>query len=95
VVVYSGRGFHVHVLDKESYGLSVQERQKIADEVKQAGFHIDAWVTSGEMRLIRLPYSLNGLVSRIVLPLKKAELEKFNPITDERCLPKFLTENTS
>jgi DNA primase catalytic subunit len=89
-VVYSGRGFHIHVLDKAAYELTMQERQKIAEQTKQRGFPIDAWVTAGEMRLIRLPFSLNGLVSRIVLPLKKAELENFNPISDKRCLPKFL-----
>ncbi|MCW4023716.1 MAG: DNA primase [Candidatus Bathyarchaeota archaeon] len=89
-VVYSGRGFHIHVLDQAAYELSMVERQKIAENAKAAGFHIDAWVTSGEMRLIRLPFSLNGLVSRIVLPLQKDELEKFDPITDKRCVPKFL-----
>jgi DNA primase catalytic subunit len=93
-VVYSGRGFHLHVLDPEAYMLKPQERLAIAQQVKQAGFHIDEWVTSGEMRLIRLPYSLNGLVSRIVLPLKKDELESFDPAVDERCLPKFLGKVT-
>ncbi len=88
--VYSGRGFHLHVLDKKAYLLSTQERLQFAQEVKKEGFHIDEWVTSGEMRLIRLPYSLNGLVSRIVLPLKKDELGSFDAIYDERCLPKFL-----
>ncbi|XHH08537.1 MAG: DNA primase [Candidatus Bathyarchaeia archaeon] len=88
--VYSGRGFHIHVFDKEAYQLNPKQRLEIAQEVKQAGVHIDEWVTSGEMRLIRLPFSLNGLVSRIVLPLQKQELEAFNPITDERCKPKFL-----
>lgn len=89
-VTYSGRGFHLHVLDKDAYSLTPEERLSIAQEVKAQGFHIDEWVTSGEYRLIRLPYSLNGLVSRVVLPLKKSELESFNPITDSRCLPKFL-----
>lgn len=89
-VVYSGRGFHVHVFDPEAYRLITQERQKIAQTVKAAGFEIDEWVTTGEMRLIRLPYSLNGLVSRIVVPLKKTEIEKFDPIHDARCVPKFL-----
>jgi DNA primase catalytic subunit len=88
--VYSGRGFHVHVFDQEAYGFSAKQRLEIAHEVKHAGFHIDEWVTSGEMRLIRLPFSLNGLVSRLVLPLTKQELEAFNPIMDERCKPKFL-----
>ncbi len=88
--VYSGRGFHIHVFDKEAYLFDEKQRLEIAHEVKHAGFHIDEWVTSGEMRLIRLPFSLNGLVSRIVLPLQKQELETFNPITDLRCRPKFL-----
>lgn len=91
-LVYSGRGFHLHILDKEAYNLTVEERLKLAKEVKQKGFHIDEWVTSGEYRLIRLPYSLNGLVSRIVLPLKKEELESFDAIHDKRCLPQFLIE---
>jgi len=88
--VYSGRGFHLHVFDKEAYVLSTKERLDLAKLVKQAGFHIDEWVTSGEFRLIRLPYSLNGLVSRIALPLTKQELETFDAIHDERCLPRFL-----
>jgi DNA primase catalytic subunit len=91
-VVYSGRGFHIHVLDKPAYKLNNQERLNLAQQVKKEGFHIDEWVTSGEMRLIRLPYSLNGLVSRIVLPLKKDELESFDAVHDERCLPKFLSK---
>jgi DNA primase catalytic subunit len=90
VVTYSGRGFHVHVMDKDAYSLTSEKRLEIAREVKAQGFPIDEWVTSGEYRLIRLPYSLNGLVSRIVISLKKSELESFNPITDSRCLPKFL-----
>jgi DNA primase catalytic subunit len=89
-VVYSGRGFHIHVLDQKAYQLTVNERLDLAKKVKKVGFHIDDWVTSGEFRLIRLPYSLNGLVSRIVLPLKKDELESFDAVHDKRCLPKFL-----
>jgi len=89
-VVYSGRGFHLHVFDHEAYALSAKERLDLAKLAKQAGFHIDEWVTSGEFRLIRLPYSLNGLVSRIVLPLTKQELETFDATHDERCLPRFL-----
>jgi DNA primase catalytic subunit len=89
-VVYSGRGFHLHVLDPKAYMLNTEERLCIAQKAKQAGFHIDEWVSSGEYRLIRLPYSLNGIVSRITLPLKKEELESFDPVHDKRCLPKFL-----
>jgi len=94
-VVYSGRGFHLHVLDKAAYSFSTEERLALAKEVKQAGFHIDEWVTSGEYRLIRLPFSLNGLVSRIAVPLQKEELESFDAVHDKRCLPRFLAEATS
>ncbi len=92
--VYSGRGYHLHVLDKESYQLNTEQRQELAAQVKEAGFHIDEWVTAGEMRLIRLPFSLNGLVSRIVLPLTKAELQSFDAVHDKRVLPKFLNKAT-
>ncbi len=94
-VVYSGRGFHLHVLDPKAYLLSTEERLTLARKVKADGFHIDEWVTSGEFRLIRLPYSLNGLVSRIALPLKKDEVESFDPVHDERCLPKFLVKEAT
>jgi DNA primase catalytic subunit len=94
-VVYSGRGFHIHVFDKEAYALSTKEREQIAKNVKEKGFEIDEWVTAGEMRLIRLPYSLNGLVSRIAVPLKKNEIEKFDPIHDMRCVPAFLRDEVA
>jgi len=92
--VYSGRGFHLHVLDKEVYQLSAGQRQELAGQVKQKGFHIDEWVTAGEMRLIRLPYSINGLVSRIALPLTKGELQSFDPVHDPRALPSFVDRAT-
>lgn len=89
-VVYSGRGFHIHVFDPEAYGFSTRKRRLIAREVKRKGFQIDEWVTAGSMRLIRLPYSLHGLVSRIVIPVEKGELERFDPVHDKRCVPRFL-----
>jgi DNA primase catalytic subunit len=88
--VYSGRGFHIHVFDPEAYALSTNERRQLAREVKEKGFQIDEWVTAGDMRLIRLPYSLHGLVSRVVIPVEKGELDRFDPIHDKRCLPRFL-----
>ena len=93
--VYSGRGFHLHVFNPQAYQMTTQKREELAQQVKSAGYHIDEWVTSGEMRLIRLPWSLNGLVSRIVLPLTKKELESFDAVHDERCLPKFLSEKAT
>ena len=89
-IVYSGRGFHIHVFDPEAYALSTKQRRQIARKVKDKGFKIDEWVTAGDMRLIRLPYSLHGLVSRVVVPVEKGELESFDPIQDKRGIPKFL-----
>ncbi len=91
-IVYSGRGFHIHVFDAEAYAFSTKKRLEIAATVKAKSFEIDEWVTAGEMRLIRLPYSLHGLVSRIAVPLEKSEIEKFSPISDARCIPAFLRQ---
>ncbi len=91
-VVYSGRGFHIHVFDEQACQLTTKKRLAIARDVKKKGFAIDEWVTAGEMRLIRLPYSLHGMVSRRVLPLEKSELERFDPVHDERCVPRYLRE---
>lgn len=88
-IVYSSRGFHIHVFD-DAYKLGVTEREALARDVKARGFHIDTWVTVGDMRLIRLPYGLNGLVSRIMIPLDKSEIQPFDPSNDQRCVPKFL-----
>lgn len=89
-VVYSGRGYHIHVFDDYAYRMTSKKRRQIAKRVKAKGFPIDEWVTAGDMRLIRLPYSLHGLVSRIVTPLDFSELRSFDAINDVRCVPKFL-----
>jgi len=94
-VVYSGRGFHIHVFEREPFNWKRNQRQVLARKLKKQGFLIDEWVTTGGMRLIRLPFSLHGMVSRIVLPIKAEELKSFDPITDARCVPKFLKQSTS
>jgi len=76
-IVYSGRGFHLHVLDSDAYGLTKKERTRIARDFSDR-YAIDEWVTSGEMRLIRLPYSLHGMVSRIVVPVPAQRLDSFS-----------------
>ncbi len=89
-IVYSGRGYHIHVFGKKAQKMGRSERKKLALEMKKKGFSIDSWISEGESRLIRLPYSLHGMVSRIVLPIKKRELPAFDPTEDSRCKPKFL-----
>ncbi len=87
-VVYSGRGFHIHVLDEEGFRLDRRDRGTIARTVARR-YAIDEWVTSGEMRLIRLPYSLHGMVSRIVIPVERSRLERFR-YDDPRARPRGL-----
>lgn len=91
-VVYSGRGFHIHVFDKEPFIWKRRQRRVLALDLKKKGFLIDEWVTTGGMRLIRLPYSLHGMVSRVVVPISATELEEVDPIIDSRCLPKFIRQ---
>jgi DNA primase catalytic subunit len=94
-IVYSGRGFHIHVFDIDAYALTTAQRTEMAETVKAKGFNLDTWVTAGEMHLIRLPYSLHGMVSRIVLPLEKKEVLPFDPVNDVRCMPEFLVKKTA
>jgi DNA primase catalytic subunit len=89
-IVYSGRGFHIHVFDDNAMKWDYRRRSKFANQIRNQGFMIDTWVTSGSMRLIRLPYSLHGMVSRIVMPLNISELKNFDPLKDNRCIPKFV-----
>lgn len=81
LLVYSGRGFHIHVLDKKAFLLSIRQRNGL--NKKFSKYPIDPWVSHGYIRLIRMPYSLNGVVSRIVTPVK-------NSFHKEETLPKFL-----
>ena len=87
-LVYTGRGCHVHVFDTKAYSLNLKERKILNNKVKK--YCIDPWVSEGNIHLIRLPYSLNGLVSRIVLPLTLKQAESFDPVTNEKIIPKFL-----
>ncbi len=87
VVVYSGRGFHVHVLDPDAYALTKAERTALARRYGRR-FALVEWVTSGEMRLIRLPYALHGMVSRIVVPVPRGRLDTFR-YDDAHATPAF------
>ncbi len=86
-VVYSGRGFHIHVADADAFRLTKGERTRIARTYGRS-FALDEWVTTGEMRLIRLPFSLHGMVSRIVVPVPRRDLDRFR-YDDPRATPAF------
>lgn len=70
IIVYSGRGFHLHVLDEKAYKMSFSGRKRLNEELKD--FPIDEWVSAGHISLIRIPGSLNSLVSRKVVQMKKS-----------------------
>lgn len=87
-IIYSGRGCHVHVRDKKAFKLTMRQRNSLNKNLKK--FPIDPWVSHGHIRLIRLPYSLNSLVSRIVMPLNDIEIKNFDPENEKKIMPKFL-----
>lgn len=89
-VVYSGRGFHVIVDDEAAYRLTRKARDAIAGKTGRR-YDIDEWVTEGSSRLMRLPYSLNALVSRKCIQIKgEGVLSRFDPRTSKLVLPEFM-----
>ena len=87
-VIYSGRGFHICLEDPDAYRLSFEERDKLSKWVKDdCKIPIDPWVTRGGTRLARLPYSLHGLVGKIVTPISIAELTRIDPSRDRNLNP--------
>lgn len=84
-LVYSGRGFHIHVLDERAFHLTIKERARLSRRFSV--YPIDPWVSRGYIRLIRMPYTLNALVSRIVKPVDTRK--KFDPLT---AIPRFLKD---
>ena len=89
-VVYSGRGFHVVVDDEPAYSLSRRQRSALAHEFGKR-YDIDEWVTVGGSRLMRLPYSLNALVSRKCMIIKWGrDLLSFDPRTSREVTPRFM-----
>lgn len=89
-IVYSGRGFHIYVEDLQAYEMTSEERKRLATEVKNCGIAIDPWVTEGGSRLARVPYSLNGLVSRVCHPVDFSEIKRVNFWRSKPFVPEFL-----
>ncbi len=92
--VFSGRGFHVVVDDESAYALSRKQRTVLANRFGKR-HDIDEWVTSGASRLMRLPFSLNGLVSRKCMIIKEErDLLGFDPRTSKLVLPEFVLQRS-
>ncbi len=84
-IVYSGKGFHVHIFDREAFLMTKTQRKELVESLKR--FFIDGWVSEGNINLIRMPFTLNAELSRIVIPVRESRLSErfFEEIT-----PKFL-----
>ncbi|MDY6768507.1 MAG: hypothetical protein SVW02_00145 [Candidatus Nanohaloarchaea archaeon] len=88
-LVYSGRGFHIHVGDEAAFRMDREDRRGLAAKVAKE-FPIDTAVTAGEKDLIRLPGSLHGLVSKAVTELDPEELQEPEHILRSVGVPEFL-----
>jgi DNA primase catalytic subunit len=90
-IIYSGRGFHIYIEDADAYSMSSDRRDSLANWAREEeSVPIDPWVTRGGTRFARLPYSLHGLVGKIVTPLNFSELTRISPSRDERFTPACL-----
>ncbi len=88
-LVYSGRGFHIHVEDDDAYRMDREDRRELAGKVAKE-FPIDTEVTAGGKDLIRLPGSLHGLVSKVVTPIEPGDLTDPDHILTSVGVPEFL-----
>lgn len=88
-LVYSGRGFHIHVMDDTAFKMDREDRRELASKVASQ-FPVDAKVTAGEVDMVRLPGSLHGLVSRKVIPVSLSDLTRPERIITHKAVPEFL-----
>lgn len=77
VVVYSGQGAHVYLLDDDiDHRYDAKSREVLNDFLlEEFEIPIDPVVTADRSRLIRLPYSLHAGVSRIVQPIDSPDFD--------------------
>lgn len=85
-IVFSGRGFNIHVNDEEGYRMSMDDRWELAKKVAQE-FPIDKDITGGDNDLVRLPGSLNGLVSRKATVVSPQDLDDVEYLLNHKSLP--------
>ena len=85
-----GKGFRIHVQDKDTFFWTRRKRLKLVRSLVRRGYVMDGWVAAGGMRHIHLPHSLNELVSRIATPLKPKDLDGFDPLDSDDYIPRYL-----
>lgn len=85
-LVYAGRAFHIHVNDEEGFKMPMADRTELARRVGSQ-FPIDEDITAGENELIRLPGTMNGLVSRKATIITVTDLNDPEHILNTTSLP--------
>lgn len=88
-LVYSGRGFHIHVGDEAGFRMDREDRRELASKVRME-FPVDEAVTAGEKDLIRMPGSLHGLVSRVVTEIEPRHLDDPERVLHSLSVPEFI-----
>jgi DNA primase catalytic subunit len=86
--IYSGRGFHVYLEDAECYTWTFEQRDSLGKSMRdEEHIPIDLWVTRGGTKYARLPYSLHGLVGKVVTPVSIAQVARMDPARDKGFTP--------
>ena len=88
-LVFNGIGYYIIVQDKEAMEFSRKYRRGLASRIIKE-FPINQRLTIGEKDLIRLPGSLNGIVSRKVIEISKYDLHSPEDIYKMKSKPEFL-----
>ncbi len=89
-LVYTGRAFHLHVNDEEGFQMQQEDRWELARKVARQ-FPIQKDITAGDTDLVRLPGSLNGLVSRTVTQLSVSHMTDPDHIIESLSVPDALS----
>ena len=77
MVVYSGQGCHVYLLDIDREHRYDEESREVINDLLLEAYEIpiDPVVTADRSRVMRLPYSLHAGVSRIVQPIESPNFD--------------------
>jgi hypothetical protein len=77
LVIYSGQGAHVYLLDDDRHHHYDEQSREVINDLLQDefGIPIDPVVTADRKRVMRLPYSLHSDVSRVVQPIDSDDFD--------------------
>jgi hypothetical protein len=84
MVVYSGQGVHVYLLDTDRYHRYDEKSREVLNELLLEKYEIpiDPVVTADRRRVARLPYSLHADVCSVVQPIESPDFD-FRSATPE------------